>query len=107
MATHLINVLRHFQSTSIENVVIFLYNDGTSIFLLGRVTMENVLDKVLTATEAAKLWNMAPITIRQACTGYSKAPAKFKSSEARKSGNTWLISVDGMKRVFGDRKNIE
>ena len=65
--------------------------------------MENVLDKVLTATEAAKLWNIAPITVRQACTGYSKAPARFTSSEARKSENTWLISVEGMKRVFGNR----
>ena len=65
--------------------------------------MGNVLDKVLTATEAAQLWNMAPITVRQACTGYSKAPAKFTSAEARKSGNTWLISVEGMKRVFGSR----
>ena len=69
--------------------------------------MENVLDKVLTATEAAQLWNMAPITVRQACTGYSKAPAKFTSAEARKSGSTWLISVDGMTRVFGDRKKGE
>ncbi len=65
--------------------------------------MENVLDKVLTATEAAQLWKLAPITVRQACTGYSKSPAKFTSTEARKSGNTWLISVEGMKRVFGDR----
>lgn len=66
--------------------------------------MENLLDKVMTATEAAQLWNLAPITIRQACTGYSKAPAKFTSTEARKSGKTWLISVDGMKRVFGNKR---
>jgi len=69
--------------------------------------MENVLDKVMTATEAAQLWNLAPITVRQACTGYAKAPARFTATEARKSGNTWLISVDGMKRVFGDRKILE
>ena len=36
--------------------------------------MDNVLDKVLTATEAAELWKVAPITVRQACTGYAKAP---------------------------------
>ena len=66
--------------------------------------MENTLDKVMTATEAARLWNLAPITVRQTCTGYAKAPARFTSEEARKSGNTWLISVDGMNRVFGSRK---
>ena len=66
--------------------------------------MENVLDKVMTATEAAQLWNLASITVRQAFTGYAKAPAKFTATEARKSGKTWLISVDGMERVFGNRK---
>jgi len=66
--------------------------------------MQNVLNQVLTATEAAQIWNLAPITVRQACTGYAKAPAKFTATEARKSGKTWLISVDGMKRVFGNRK---
>ena len=69
--------------------------------------MENVLDKVMTATEAAQLWNLAPITVRQACTGYVKAPAKFNSTEARKSGKTWLITVDGMMRVFGNKKMTE
>ena len=69
--------------------------------------MQNVLNQVLTATEAAQLWNLAPITVRQACTGYAKAPAKFTATEARKSGKTWLISVEGMTRVFGDRKKGE
>ncbi len=66
--------------------------------------MDNVLNRVLTATEAAQFWNLASITVRQACTGYSKSPAKFTSEEARKSGKTWLITVDGMERVFGKRK---
>ena len=67
------------------------------------MVMKNVLSEVMTAAEAAQLWNLAPITVRQACAGYSKAPSKFTSSEARKSGNTWLISVEGMNRVFGSR----
>ena len=66
--------------------------------------MEKALNEVMTATEAAQLWNMAPITVRQACTGYSKAPARFTSTEARKSGSTWLITVEGMTRVFGSRE---
>lgn len=66
--------------------------------------MENALNIVMTAAEAAQLWKLSPITVRQACAGYSKAPAKFTSTEARKSGNTWLVTNKGMKRVFGDRK---
>lgn len=65
--------------------------------------MDNILDGVMTATEAANRWKLAPITVRQACTGYSRYPAKFTRSEARKSGNVWLISVKGMMRVFGNR----
>lgn len=66
--------------------------------------MSNALNEVMTASEAAQLWNLAPITVRQACTGYAKAPARFTATEARKSGKTWLISVEGMKRVFGNKK---
>lgn len=61
-----------------------------------------ILQNVMTATEASKRWHKASITIRQACTGYEKAPARFRSDEARRSGSTWLITVEGMTRVFGD-----
>ncbi len=60
-----------------------------------------ILQSVMTATEAANRWHKASVTIRQACTGYEKAPARFKSDEARRSGSTWLITVAGMQRVFG------
>lgn len=85
-----------------EIIALFCYNGRKGFFR--RLVMQNVLNQVLTATEAAQMWNLAPITVRQACTGYAKAPARFNSTEARKSGKTWLISVDGMERVFGNRK---
>ena len=61
----------------------------------------NVLDEVMTAVEAAERWGKASITVRQACTGYKKAPPRFHEDEARQSGATWLITVAGMTRVFG------
>ena len=61
----------------------------------------NVLDEVMTVAEAAKRWGKASITVRQACTGYKKAPPRFREDEARQSGATWLITVAGMTRVFG------
>lgn len=61
----------------------------------------NVLDEVMTVAEAAERWGKASITVRQACTGYKKAPPRFREDEARQSGATWLITVAGMTRVFG------
>ena len=61
----------------------------------------DALAAVMTATEAAKRWGKADITIRQACSGYKKSPPRFTSDEARRSGSTWLVTVDGMNRVFG------
>ena len=61
----------------------------------------NALQAVMTAIEAAERWKKASITIRQACTGYKKAPPRFREDEARRSGSTWLITVAGMTRVFG------
>lgn len=61
----------------------------------------NVLDEVMTVAEAAERWGKASITVRQACTGYKKAPPRFREDEVRRSGATWLITVAGMTRVFG------
>ena len=61
----------------------------------------NVLNEVMTVAEAAERWGKASITVRQACTGYKKAPPRFREDEARQSGATWLITVAGMTRVFG------
>ena len=62
----------------------------------------SALDEVMTAAEAAERWQKADITIRQACTGYKKAPPRFKEGEFRRSGKVWLVTVEGMTRVFGE-----
>ena len=61
----------------------------------------DVLQAVMTAAEAAKRWGKADITIRQACSGYKKSAPRFLANEARRSGSTWLVTVEGMTRVFG------
>lgn len=61
----------------------------------------NPLYEVMTAAEAAELWGLSPITVRQACTGYKKAAPRFTEEEARKAAGTWLITKVGMLRVFG------
>lgn len=51
----------------------------------------NVLDEVMTVSEAARRWGKDVRTIRQACT----------------SGATWLITVAGMTRVFGPEPDYQ
>lgn len=63
--------------------------------------MSTLLDDIMTAKEAAERWGLAPITVRQACTGYKKAPPRFTATEARKSAGTWLVTHVGMERLFG------
>lgn len=61
------------------------------------------LEDIMTAKEAAERWGLAPITVRQACTGYKKAPPRFTDTETRKSAGTWLVTHAGMERVFGPK----
>lgn len=63
----------------------------------------NVLDEVLTVAEAAALWGKSVVTVRQAGTGYKKSAPRFREDEARQSGATWLVTRQGMNRVFGHK----
>lgn len=65
------------------------------------MTGQDLLQAVMTATEAAERWGKADRTVRQACTGYKGASPRFKEGEFRQSGKVWLITVEGMTRVFG------
>ncbi|WP_018703514.1 helix-turn-helix domain-containing protein [Anaeromusa acidaminophila] len=51
---------------------------------------------VMVISEAAQRWKKEVSTLRKAC-----ARRAFKPSEARKSGNVWLITEQGMVRVYG------
>lgn len=78
-------------------------NNAIKLFEGMGVTMN--LKDVMTAKEAAERWGKAEITIRQACSGYKKAPPRFNEDEFRKSGATWLITRQGMERIFGKEIN--
>ena len=63
------------------------------------------LNAVMTATEAAERWGKPVRTVRQACTGQKGYPPRFNPGEFRQSGSVWLITVEGMTRVFGKEPN--
>ena len=65
------------------------------------MTGQEILDSVMTATEAAERWGKPDRTVRQACTGQKGYPPRFNPGEFRQSGKVWLITVEGMTRVFG------
>ncbi|MCR5560063.1 MAG: hypothetical protein K6F62_06925 [Schwartzia sp.] len=71
------------------------------------MTGKDILQSVMTPTEAAERWGLADVTVRQACSGYKKAAPRFTEDETRQSGRTWLITIDGMRRVFGEELKKE
>lgn len=58
-------------------------------------------EDVMTSAEAAELWGISPVTVKQACSGQRNTPPRFTSDECRKSKGTWLVSRQGMERVYG------
>ncbi len=67
---------------------------------------KEALQIVMTAAEAAERWGKPDRTVRQACTGQKGYPPRFKEGEFRQSGKVWLITVEGMTRVFGEEPNL-
>lgn len=65
--------------------------------------MENVkiIEEVMTTAEAAALWNIPVVTVKQACSGQRGYPSRFTAEECRKSGHIWLVTRAGMERVYG------
>jgi hypothetical protein len=57
---------------------------------------EEKLNKVFTAPEAAELWGLDPSTVKKSC-----QQGRFTQQEARKSGGVWLVTHEGMERVYG------
>lgn len=61
-------------------------------------------EDVMTSAEAAERWGISPVTVKQACSGQRNTPPRFTSDECRKSKGTWLVSRQGMERVYGNMK---
>lgn len=61
----------------------------------------NFLDSVMTFAEATKQWGLGDSTLRMAVNRSTLVEGK----DYRKSGSTWLITKEAMKRVYGEPKN--
>ena len=59
---------------------------------------------VFTASEAARVWELHSRTVLNACTGQKGFPPRFNDHECHKSGGTWLVTRQGMERLYGAPK---
>lgn len=60
------------------------------------------IDEVYSIGEASEMWGVNRSTLKFACTGQKGNPPRFFKDECRKSGSVWLISYEGMKRLYGE-----
>jgi len=72
-----------------------------SLVNYGRDCQNNLLPRVLTAAEAAIVWGLDRSTVKKAC-----QQGRFTTEECRKSGKNWLVTTDGMERVYGRREQL-
>lgn len=63
-----------------------------------------MLRNVMTSKEASILWGVPVSTLHSALKGQKGCPPRFTEEEYAKSGSNWLITVEGMTRVYGAPK---
>ena len=61
--------------------------------------MKFELDDIMTTQEAAERWNVTADSLKQNCRGHVKNG--FKEGEFKKSGKMWLVTRQGMERLYG------
>lgn len=65
----------------------------------------NPLDEVMSLEEAAGRWGKSTDSLRQACVSRHGKPPRFEIGiEAKQSKRIWLVTRQGMERVYGKEK---
>lgn len=67
--------------------------------------MKFELDDVMTTQEAGERWNVPADSIKQCCLK-RYANKQFTEDEARKSGKMWLVTRQGMERLYGKESDL-
>ena len=76
----------------------------TSTDPLFREAVDNTaadITDTMTAAEAAIVWGLDRSTVKKAC-----QQGRFTTEECRKSGKNWIVTTDGMERVYGRREQL-
>ena len=67
--------------------------------------MKFELADVMTTQEAGERWNVPADSIKQCCLK-RYANKQFTDDEARKSGKNWLVTRQGMERLYGKESEL-
>lgn len=59
-----------------------------------------LLEDIMTTQEASQIWDVTADALKQNCRGRVKNG--FKGGEFRKSGKIWLVTRQGMLRLYGE-----
>ena len=88
-------VSNYFLQTTGEN-----FDPDTAVMILGvGMSIRNPLESVLTFSEATEKWGLGHSTLRE-----SAKHNRFLPGETRKSGGTWLVTYEAMRRMYGEPK---
>lgn len=63
--------------------------------------MKYDFNDIMTVGEAADRWGKSPVSIKHLCTGIQDYPPRLTPEECRKSGKNWLVTRQGMERLYG------
>ena len=61
-------------------------------------------NEIMTTKEAAERWKKHVDTVKQLCIGAQGRPPRLSADECRKSGGVWLVTKQGMTRLYGEEK---
>ncbi len=64
----------------------------------------SALKDIITIAEAAQQWGIPKRTLYVDCTGQKGYPPRFTENECRKAAGTWLVTRQGMERLYGAEK---
>ena len=67
--------------------------------------MKFELDDIMTTQEAAERWIVTADSLKQNCRGRVKNG--FREGEFKKSGKMWLVTRQGMERLYGKEKTMK
>lgn len=63
------------------------------------------LSNVMSTKEAAERWGLSQQSVKQLCIGAQGRPPRLVvDEECRKTGGTWLVTREGMERLYGPEK---
>ena len=93
-----ITLLKYTRLTLIISIIALILSVYNLLVILGVLKMK--LEDVMTTQEAAERWNVTADALKQNCRGRVKNG--FKEGEFRKSGKMWLVTRQGMERLYGE-----